>query len=422
MAVFAIGVDHRSAPVEIREALAFDPERARRFLSGVSAGLPERLLISTCNRTEVFAVPAAPGAESVKSLFELLRLTSGVDLPAMNGVALVMQGEDAIRHLFRVASGLESMVLGEAQILGQVKEAGEIAEACGATGPELRRLLESAVRVAKKVRTQTSIGEGAVSVASIAVDLARKVFGDLKERSALVVGAGETGALVARHLRSAGIGRLAVANRTLGRALEVAKEVGAEPRGLCGVPPAIREADIVVCSTAADEPILTYDEMKATMRARRGRMLLVLDIAVPRDVDRRAARLEGVFLHDIDAIGKIMDDNLGRRRKALPRAEAIVEDAVKSYLAWEAGLEVQPAIKALRDRFEEIRREELRKNLKRVPEEARDATVRLTESLVNRLLHEPTVRLRKAGSEPGGGKGLVAALREMFGFGEARDE
>jgi len=422
MRVVSIGVDHKTAPIDIRERFAFAAEEAVRFLRDETAGLPERLLLSTCNRTELVAVPRDGEEEPGHRLLELLSRARGVETAPGNGYARVFEDEEAIRHLFRVACGLESMVLGEAQILGQVKAAGEAAEACGAAGPVLRRALETAVRVAKRARTKTAIGEGAVSVASAAVDLARRVFGKLEERSALVVGAGDTGALVARHLRKAGIGSLTVANRTLGRARDVAEEVGARPWGLCGVPPVLREADVVVCATGAERPILTRDEIRMAMRARKNRMLLLLDIAVPRDVERAAGELDNVFLDDIDTLNEIVDRNLEARRKAVPAVEAMIEEAVTSFLGWERQLAVVPTIKALRRRVEQVRREELDRNLKRIPPEAREQAERLTESLVNRILHEPTVTLRRATKRRGGGKDLVAAVRRLFGLDREEEE
>jgi glutamyl-tRNA reductase len=422
MSLVAIGVDHRTAPVDLRAALAFDEERARRFLLGKSHELSERLLLSTCNRTELFVVHRQREQDPIPELLDLLKRACDLELPTGDGVARVMRGEDAVRHLFRVACGIESMVLGETQILGQVKDAAELASQCGTAGPLLQRVLEAAVRVARKSRAETAIGEGAVSVASVAVDVARKMFDDLQNRHALVIGAGETGRLVAQHLKASGIGTLTVANRTLGRAMDVAGEVGGAPAGLCGVPPALRDADIVVCSTAAKKPILTYEEMKAAMKVRKGRMILMIDIAVPRDIEEKVGRLEGVFHHDIDALARIMDRNLENRRKAVPRVEEMVEEAVRAFQKWERGLEVVPAIKALRERFEEIRRDELDRNLKRIPEAARPQAERLTESLLNRVLHGPMSRLHRAADEPGQGKDLVAALRELFDMEEETRE
>jgi glutamyl-tRNA reductase len=413
----SVGVDHKTAPVEVREALAFDPDQARRFLADQAGILPECLLLSTCNRTSLIAVPPADVEDPVGLLVGLLRDARGVEDFGQKSLTRVDRGEDALRHFFRVATGIESMVLGESQILGQLKDASDIARAAGSAGPVLTRVIETAVRVAKKARAKTSIGEGAVSVASSAVELARRVYGELDGRIGLVIGAGETGRLVSQHLVKAGIGKLTVANRTLGRAQELAGEVGAESWGLCGVPPALREADVVVCSTGSERPILTVDEIRAAMRVRKDRMLLILDIAVPRDVDPAAAKIENVFLHDVDALRSIVDRNLALRKRAVPKVEAMVEEAVESFVRWEKEMQVTPAIKALRDRFEEIRREELAKNLKRVPEEGREAAARMTESLMNRLLHEPTVTLRRASRVPGGGRDLVAAVRRLFGMG-----
>lgn len=421
MSVFAIGVDHRSAPVEIREALAFDRDQAASFLAEAAAELSERLLLSTCNRTEVLAVSGDTAGDPAARLLELLKRSRGVPDFGKNGFTRVYRGEEAVRHLFRVAAGLESMILGESQILGQVKDAGDLAEACGASGPVLRKVLETSVRVGKRARTETKIGEGAVSVASAAVDLAKKVFGDLADRSAMVIGAGETGALVSRHLRAGGIGRMRVTNRTLTRAQELAREVEAESWGLCGVPPGLREADVVIASMGGERPLLTYDEIRMAMRARKDRMLLILDISVPRAVERRVGDIENVFLHDIDALQSIVDQNLEVRRRAIPKVEAIVEDAVESFLRWEREMEVVPTIKALRQRFEELRRRELDQNLKRIPEGAREAAARMTESLVQKLLHEPTMRLRKASREPGEGRDLSAAIRDLFGIEDGDD-
>jgi glutamyl-tRNA reductase len=302
-----------------------------------------------------------------------------------------------------------------------VKEAGELAEDCGASGPVLRKVLETAIRVGKRVRTETRIGEGAVSVASAAVDLAKKVFGDLGSRGALVIGAGETGRLTARHLRSGGIGSMRVANRTLGRARALADEVGAEPWGLCGVPPGLRDADVVICSTGGSSSLLTFDEIRRAMKVRRDRMMLILDISVPRAVEPRVGDIENVFLHDIDALQSIVDQNLEVRRRAVPKVEAAVEEAVRSFLDWEREMEVVPTIKALRRKFEELRRRELEQNLRRIPEEGREAAARMTESLLQKLLHAPLIRLRRASREPGAGRDLTAALRDLFDIDDDPD-
>jgi len=421
MTLYSIGVDHKTAPVDVREKLAFAPEQARAFLTEEAAGFPERLLLTTCNRTELFAVPTDPDEDPTRALVDLLARARSMETLSENGYVASYRGEESVRHLFRVACGLESMVLGETQITGQVKGAGGAAEVCGCVGPVLRHALDSALRVAKRARSETSIGEGAVSAASAAVELAKKVYGALEGLNALVVGAGETGRLVAQHLKKAGIAKMLLASRTIGRAEQVASEVDAEPAVLSGLPAALRHADVVVTSTASEEPILTQDEVRAAMRVRKGRMLLVLDIAVPRDVEESVGRIEGVLLHDIDALRAIVDQNLAVRRTAIVRVEKLVDEAVDSFVVWQRQLDVVPTIKHLRERFEEVRAEELAKNLKRVPEDAREQAARLTESLVNRLLHVPTSRLRQASREPDRGRGLVAALRSLFGLSEDRD-
>jgi glutamyl-tRNA reductase len=417
MIIVSVSVNHTTAPLEIREAPAFGPEESRRFLTEHAGGLSERLLLSTCNRTELLAVTDGPD-DPAPELIRLLGRAGGVPDISLNGAVRVFRDIDAIRHLFRVASGIESMVLGETQILSQVKAAGEMAAACGATGPVLLDVMQAAVRVARRARSETAIGSGAVSVASAAVELAKKVFGKLGDHAALVVGAGEMGSLASRHLKGAGSGRTIVANRTIARALALAHEIEGEAIPLDRLEAALHDVSLVVTSTSSRVPLLTQDGIRAVMKARKGRLLLVIDIALPRDVEPGVARIEGVLLQDIDAMKSIVDRNHAARARAVPEVEAIVEEAVLRFAGRRREAGVVPTIKALRDRFEAIRREELERNLKRIPEEARDAAARLTESLLNRLLHTPTIRMRRSIREEGEGGRLADAARDLFDLEE----
>jgi glutamyl-tRNA reductase len=419
MNIVCIGLNHETAPVEVRERVAFSEDEALAFLGAPEDAAAERVLLSTCNRTELYAVGAA--ADLADRLVAKLDDARGETVFRDGSVVYRREGAEAVRHLHRVAAGLDSMILGEAQILGQVDDALRTARAAGSAGAVLGRLFETAIRLGGKVRATTDIGRGAVSVSSAAVALAAKIFGSLEGRKALVIGAGEMGSLAARHLRSAGVDTLGIANRTVARAESLAAEVDGEAVPFCGVPQELARADVVVSAIAGGVTMLTEDSVRGAMRSRSYRPFLVVDVSVPRSVDPAIRGLEHVFLQDVDALRRIIDANLGRRRKAAKKVKKACEESAARFVAWTGTLSVEPTVKELRLRLDDIARQELKRTLKKVPAEHRDAVERLTRSLVSKVLHEPTRRLREEAGRGNGAVDRLAALRELFGLEEAHE-
>lgn len=417
MNLLSIGLSHATAPVEVRERVAFEPGEARAFLAGLDTAA-ERALLSTCNRTELIVL-AEGGPDLADDLAARLDRAKGADAFRDPKFRVVREGEEAARHVFRVACGLDSMVLGEDQILGQVDEAHAIARSADTVDAVLGRLFESAVRLGGKVRSETNIGRGAVSVGTAAVGLATKIFGSLEDRKALVVGAGTMGTLAARHLRSSGVASLAVANRTLERAERLAEETEARTVPLCGIPAELDAVDMVVSATGGGTMLLTKQTVRGALANRRYRPLLLLDISVPRSVDPSINDLENVFLQDIDALRSIIDANLHRRRKAAKKVERACEDATRRFLAWRKSLAVEPTLRELRDKLDRVARRELDRTMKKVPDELRPELERLTKSLVSKILHDPTARLREEAGRENGLVRRLATLREVFGLEEA---
>ncbi len=416
-----LGASHRTASLETRHALALAPEAVREALrlARGEAALQESLVLSTCNRTEFYVVAADAGAAEA-AVRAVVARANGSDLLGPGSHRYVLGDDEAARHLLRVAAGLDSMVLGEAEILCQVKEALALAGASGASGSVLDRLLTTALRAGKRARTETEVGAGSVSVASAAVALAGKIFGDLGTRQVLVVGAGETARLAAQHFAVRRPAVLVIANRTLARAEALAGELGGEAVALDGLLPALASSDVVVCGTSAPRPLLGREAVRDALRARRGRPLLVLDLGMPRNVEPDVAALEGVFLHTVDAVRGHVDENLGRRRRAVPRVEAIVEEELESFLDWVRTLDVTPTLRALRERFEAVRAEEVGRHLGRFSKEDAERVDSLTRSLVNKLLHTPMTRLKALGAGTGQDLRRLDAVRELFDLEAAK--
>jgi glutamyl-tRNA reductase len=410
-----IGASHRTAGADLRHDLALGPDDVRAALRHARDDevLRESLVLSTCNRTEFYVVaPDAVAAE--RAVRALVVRTKGSDLLAPGPERYTLADGEAARHLLRVASGLDSMVLGEAEILGQVKDALAVAAAESALGTVLDRLLTTALHTGKRARTETEIGAGTVSVASAAVALAGKVFSDLAERHVLVVGAGETARLAGQHFAKYRPAALRVANRTGERAAALACALGGEAIPLESLASAVAAADVAVFATSAGRPLLRLETVREALRARRGRPLLLLDLGVPRNVEADVAVLDGVFLHTVDAVRGHVDENLGRRRRAVPRVEAIVEEELVTFLDWVKSLEVTPTLRALRERFEAVRAEEVGRHLSRFSKEDAERVESLTRSLVNKLLHTPMTRLKAFGNGNGEDLRRLDAVRELF--------
>ena len=420
MALFAAGLSHKNAPVALREQLAVDEEKLRELLRDTVAGgaLREAVIVSTCNRVEVYGVADVPGLARA-GVFARLCRHHGVDPAAVEPLLYSYEDEDAIRHAFRVAASLDSMMIGEPQILGQVKEAFALAQSCETVGPALHTLFTQAFAVAKRVRSETEIARHAVSVSFAAVELAKKIFAGLARRAVLLVGAGEMGELAARHLLEQGAFPIYVVNRTPSRAQELARTLSGTALPFEELGAALAAVDIVITSTGAPAAIVTRDMVARAMRERGARPLFFIDIAVPRDVEDGVESLEDVYCYDVDDLKQVVDANIRERLREAQRAEALVEREVVKFTARLGDVEVIPTIVSLRERLEEIRRGEVRKTLARLPDatpETRAAIEAMSAAIVNKVLHAPITKLRES-SRAGAHRSWLEVVHELFGLG-----
>jgi glutamyl-tRNA reductase len=418
-----LGVSQKTAPVGLRERVALGAHEATAFLHGLVAvpAIREAVVLSTCNRTELLLVVADPVAAETAAL-GTLAARAGIRPTELAEVVYAPRNCDAARQLFRVAAGLDSMVVGEAEVQGQVRRAYETAQAAGTTGPLTHRLFGAALAAGKRARTETTIGAGGASVASVAVDLAEEVLGQLPERRVVVIGAGETSELTARALAAKGVTTLFVANRHVDRARSLASRFGGAVLPLDALPEQLVDADMVISSTASPQPILGEDELGQVVEARDERPLLLVDLAVPRDVDPAAGFLPGVTLVDVDGLQRVVERNLEVRSAEATRAEAVVEEEIERFAAWMARLDVLPTVAALRSHGDQVVETVLSENAGRWESaSARDlARVEaMARAVANRLLHEPTIRLKAIGE----GHGRLELARELFGLDEGdRDQ
>ncbi len=419
--VLALGVSHKTAPVALRERLAFTEREAVDFARAATEqpAVHEAVVICTCNRTEVYLVVGdAVAAET--AVLGMLAQRTGIRPTELAGVIYSPRNCDAARQLYRVTSGLESMILGEAEIQGQVKRAYEAALAAGATGPTINRLFNAALTTGKRVRSETAIGATRVSVPSVAVDLARTVLGDLAERHVVIIGAGETSELTARALAEQGVRTVFVANRHADRARSIADRFGGRVVRLDDLPEQLQLADIVLSSTASPHAIVGHDELELVTRSREGRPLLLIDIAVPRDVDPRCGSLDGVTLYDIDDLQAAVARNLDLRQDQAPEAEEIVEDEIRRFARWLGQADSRPTIAALHERAQSIVEQVLAENGGRWESASERDVARIeavARAVASRLLHEPTIRLRGAADDRS--HSTLQVARELFGLDEA---
>ncbi len=422
MPIAVIGANHLSAPIEVRERFALGRSDAPSVLADlVDTGVSqEAVLVSTCNRTELYV--SLPDLERGDAAFrEVLaeRLESSPD--KLSGYLYRHRDRQAVEHLFRVAAGLDSMVLGEPQIQGQVKDAYHLAqETYGQTGPvvgtTLNRLFQSAFSVGARVRTQTELGLGAASVSTAAIELAKKIFGSLRGRHALVLGAGEMSEITLELLRAEGVRSWVVTNRTYERAVDIATRWGGRAVAWDDLGSALQGAEIVICSTGAPHAVLTRDRFRAAFPKGVSRPMCIVDIAIPRDVDPLVGEEPNVFLYNVDDLRQIVDDSLDRRRAEIPRAEEIIATGVEEFWDWHASLAVVPTIRDLRDHGESVRKAEVDRVLRRLshlPPEDREAIEAMTRAMLNKLLHSPTVRLREAAGN-GRGTTVLDTVRYLF--------
>jgi glutamyl-tRNA reductase len=398
MHLLLLGVTHRTAPVDLRERLDFasrDLGAAVEAL-GTRPGMAESVVLSTCNRSEIYL--AAVDVERAREE-TLTFLAEYHHVPRSTFMPHIFERHDAeaVHHLFRVASGLDSLVVGEPQVLGQVKDAWSTAAERRSAGPLLNKLFHASFAVGKRVRTETAVGEGAVSVSFAAVQLARKIFGKLHGRRVLVIGAGEMGKLTAQHLRAQGVGEIVITSRTLSHAEALARAVDGTAMPWSDLMAALAPADIVITATGSQLPILTRGHIESVMGRGRREPLFIIDIAIPRDVDPAAAELEQVFLYNVDDLQAVVRENLSRRTSEIQHAEAIVAEDVARFMAWHRSRGAIPTVVALRQRFDAIRRGELQRldgKLAGLPPEARARVDEVTRLIVEKLLHEPTEQLK----------------------------
>ncbi len=413
MGLIVAGLSHRTAPIEVRERLAV-PARdlsATTALLREAADAREAVLLSTCNRTELYAVEGE--RDAVPEIWSALSARLGEDIAPYG---YVRRDREAVTHLYRVASGMDSMILGEAQIHGQVRDAWE---ACRAESRAvLNRLFQSALLVASRVRTETAISRGAASVSSAAVQLAKKIFGSLQGRRAMVLGAGEMAELALECLVDEGVRAAIVANRTFERAAELADRHSAEALHYEACWPRLAEMDVLLCSTAAPHPVVLREHIAPALRARGDRPLCILDIALPRDVDAAVGSLANVYLYDLDDLRAVVTANLERRRAELPSAEQVIAEEVDRFWDWLAGLASVPVLRTFRDEMDRLRAAELAQAMRKLghlsPSD-REAVEHFSRTLMNKFLHEPSVRLRAAAAN-GHGLAAVDALRYLFGL------
>ena len=422
MSIVLVGLNHKTAPVEVRERLAFSDEACAESLQALVDGevITEGLIVSTCNRVEVLANAGRAGGErAAAQVGDFLSRTRDVPPDIFDRHLYVHSEEAAVRHVFRVASSLDSMVVGEPQVLGQVRRAYSIAVTAGTAGRVIHRLVHHALRVAKRVRTETGIAASAVSISYTAVELGRKIFGSLEGATVLLVGAGEMAELAAEHLRSAGASRVLVTNRTFETAAKLAARFGGEAVGFDALTDHLAEADIVICSTASDEYVVTPQAARAAIAERRNRPAFYIDISVPRNVDPAVGGIDNLFVFDVDDLEAVVASNIREREREAERAELIVESEVMQFQEALRSLDLGPTVAALRGKLDEIARAELRRQRNRLgdltPEQER-AVESLLASVVNKISHPVVNRLRR--SHDTGDPENVQAWRDIFGLEE----
>ncbi len=418
MNLSAISINHRSASVELREALHLSEEEIAELVAKIKGNfLSEGLVISTCNRTEIYGFPAnkkiiLPDIQKVLVDHKSIPNISADNFQSFHSFS-------AIEHLFRVATGIDSLLIGDNQIFKQVKDSFQLAEDLSFTGVITKRIFDAAIKTGKRAINETLISEGAVTVSYAAVQLIEKIFSNLSKKSAMVIGAGETGEIAAKHLRDRGIGRLSITNRTIERAEKLASSLNAKIIPFDNFKDYIYDYDIIISATSAQGLILTRKDIEAAMKRRNYSSLVLMDIAVPRDIDPTSKVIDYVFYHDIDSLNIIVEQNLSKRRDEIPKVERIIKEELEALVSWYNSLEAGPTIKELRDYFENIRAEEVEKNKNRFTDDDQEKLDIITKRIINKILHQPMVELKKLtgeGNAPDEMAARISIIREIFGI------
>jgi len=418
--IILIGINHKTAPVELRECIAFSEDESASALQTLSRKphIKELLLFSTCNRVEVLVVTENK-REAIDSTKDYIAEVNKIPRQAFEDALYIHEGDEAVRHVFRVASSLDSMVVGEPQILGQVKDAYRLATEAKVSGVILNRLLHRTFFVAKRIRTETGIGGHAVSISYAAVELGRKIFGSLEGKNVLLVGAGEMAELAVEHLIRNKVGDISVANRTFENGVELARRFNGQALRFEEIADCLKVVDIIISSTGSPDFVITRDQVKGVIRIRRNRPIFFIDIAVPRDIDPQVNRLSNSYVYDIDDLQGVIDENIEDRQKEAIKGERIVDEAVIQFRNWSASLEVVPTIVALRNKLESIAETEIKKTLQsnKIPESGAQAIKKMADSLINKILHHPTVFLKR-NSMTGDKSNHIDLVRKLFKLDE----
>lgn len=417
MNIIVSGLNHRTADVDVREKLAFNGPNLEEGLLKLRGlpGVEEVIVLSTCNRVEIFA-DVKDVDKSVDAIITFLSEYQGVERDVLKKLIYIHNGAAAVKHIFRVASSLDSMVLGEPQILGQLKEAFDFALQKKTTGILLNRLMKKAISVAKRVRTETKIAENAVSISFAAVELARKIFADLSGKSFMLLGAGEMAELAARHLVTCGVKEVVIVNRTYARGCELAMEFSGRAVKFEDFLKEMVHSDIMICSTGAPTYILRKEEMQKVMKERKQRPVFIIDISVPRNIDPGINDLDNVYLYDVDDLQGTVETNILERRKEAERAEMIIAEEVDSFERWMLSLEAVPTVVALRNKAETIKREEVERLMNKFPElgeKERKAIEYMASAITNKLIHPPTVALKEDSEDK---DILIATIKKLYGL------
>jgi glutamyl-tRNA reductase len=418
MGIVVVGLSHKSAPIEVREKLNFPestlPDALRKLMS--YEGIRESLIVSTCNRVEIYA-SVQDSAQGIDRIKQFISDYHGLSRESLDKSLYVYPDAQGVRHTFRVASSLDSMVLGEAQILGQLKDAFDISLKTKTTSTILNKLIKKAISVAKRVRTETKLAEGAVSISSAAVELAKKIFGDLDGKHVMLLGAGEMAELAAQHLLGNGVKSIMVANRTFERAEELAKEFKGDAIRFEHFPDALVMVDILICATGAPNYVVKKDMVGKALKERRNKPIFMIDISNPRNIDPEVDKVDNVYLYDIDDLQTKVDVNAEGRSREAEKAEELVTLEVETYLQWERALDAVPTIVDLREKVEEVRKRELEKimgSLNGFTDDQKLAVEAMSQAIVNKLLHAPLVVLKQAASSLESGDNTIAIARKLF--------
>ena len=416
MNFIGISLTHKTASIEVREALHLSKEESTELILRLKENIfSSGFVLSTCNRTEIFGFPKDGKFDFQPVLKTLLDFKHVENLKPENFVKYFSCS--AVKHIFKVASGIDSLIIGDSQILGQTKDAFQLSEDLEFTDSVTKRIFDTSIKVGKLSIRETLIGEGAVTISFAAVQVVGKIFSSLENKSALVIGAGETGELAATHLRDKGIQRLSIANRTFDRAEKLAKKLNANVIEFDKLKDKLNEFDIVFSATSAEGFILEYDDIKLNMKKRKGQPICLMDIALPRDINSKASQLDNVFYHDIDSLNIIVNQNLQKRQSEIPKVEKIILSEMISFFSWYNTLDIVPTIKAIREFFEEIGNDELEKIKYKLSSDGFEKVEDMTHRLLGRLLHNPTMRLRQIaekGTDPNEVASMSVLVKELF--------